>query len=49
MSEGPRHGIKCKAEIKVKCVSDVRFVIDANRIADDLEIIQRNAYEAPLE
>ena len=40
--------IKYKAEIEIKCISDVRLVVDPNGEAENLEIIQGNANKATL-
>lgn len=48
MAMSPDIRIKYKAEIEIKCISDVRLVVDPNGEAENLEIIQGNANKATL-
>lgn len=48
MTERSRQWVEHEAKIEVKCIAHVRFVVDADREAENFEIVQRDANEATL-
>lgn len=49
MAKRSRHRIKHKAEVEVKRISEVRLIVDADREAENFEIVERDANEATLQ
>lgn len=49
MAESAAHRVEDEAKIKVECISHVFLVVDSDREAENLEIIQRDANETSLQ
>lgn len=48
MAERSRHGVEHEAEIEVESIPYVILAVDSDREAENLEIVEGNADEAPL-